>query len=99
MRWRLSRWPRTLRRRGRCSSRSDLSFPADRTLFPGVTMSSFMPAARTERMRESPSVAAAQRVRELGAEGREILDLTVGEPDFDTPEHVKSAAEIGRAHV
>ncbi|MGY4098932.1 aspartate transaminase [Nocardia sp. R16R-3T] len=49
-------------------------------------------ADRVERMRESPSVIAAQRVRELRAAGREILDLTVGEPDFDTPGHVKSAA-------
>ncbi|MDJ0392829.1 aspartate transaminase [Rhodococcus sp. G-MC3] len=49
-------------------------------------------AARVTRMRESPSVAAAQRVRELKAQGRKILDLTVGEPDFDTPEHIKAAA-------
>ncbi|WP_327118643.1 aspartate transaminase [Nocardia sp. NBC_01730] len=55
-------------------------------------MSPFAPATRVERMRESPSVAAAQRVRELRASGREILDLTVGEPDFDTPDHVKAAA-------
>jgi aspartate aminotransferase len=37
-------------------------------------------------------VAAAARVRELKAEGRRILDLTVGEPDFDTPAHIKAAA-------
>lgn len=49
-------------------------------------------AARVERMRESPTLAAAKRVRELRASGREILDLTVGEPDFDTPDHVKAAA-------
>ncbi|WP_433621760.1 aspartate transaminase [Nocardia sp. CA-120079] len=49
-------------------------------------------AARVQRMRESPSSAAAQRVRELRASGRVILDLTVGEPDFDTPDHVKAAA-------
>lgn len=55
-------------------------------------MSSIALAARVTRMRESPSVAAAQRVRELKAEGRAILDLTVGEPDFDTPAHIKAAA-------
>ncbi|CAG7587156.1 aspartate transaminase [Rhodococcus opacus] len=55
-------------------------------------MSTFVPAARVDQMRESPSVAAAQRVRELRASGREILDLTVGEPDFDTPDHIKAAA-------
>ncbi|MFK0686655.1 pyridoxal phosphate-dependent aminotransferase [Mesorhizobium sp. IMUNJ 23033] len=31
-------------------------------------------------------------VKDLRAEGREIVDLCVGEPDFDTPEHVKEAA-------
>ncbi|WP_433715270.1 aspartate transaminase [Nocardia sp. CA-084685] len=55
-------------------------------------MSPFALAARVERMRESPSSAAAQRVRTLRESGRVILDLTVGEPDFDTPDHVKAAA-------
>jgi len=55
-------------------------------------MSPFISAAQLARIRESPSVAAAQRVRELRAEQREILDFTVGEPDFDTPDHVKAAA-------
>jgi aspartate aminotransferase len=44
------------------------------------------------RIKSSASVAAAARVRELKAEGRRILDLTVGEPDFDTPGHIKAAA-------
>lgn len=52
----------------------------------------FHPAGRVQRIRESASVAAAQRVRDLTAEGRTILDLTVGEPDFDTPDHIKAAA-------
>jgi aspartate aminotransferase len=33
-----------------------------------------------------------QRARELRAEGRDIVSLTTGEPDFDTPDHVKEAA-------
>ncbi len=52
----------------------------------------FTPADRVRRIRESPSSAAANRVRELKAEGRRIVDFTVGEPDFDTPQHVKDAA-------
>jgi aspartate aminotransferase len=52
----------------------------------------FTPSARVRRIRPSPSTAAAARVRELKAEGRRIHDLTVGEPDFDTPDHVKAAA-------
>ena len=55
-------------------------------------MSEFVPASRVSRIKSSASVAAAARVRELKAEGRRILDLTVGEPDFDTPEHIKAAA-------
>jgi aspartate aminotransferase len=47
---------------------------------------------RVGRIRVSPSTAAAQRVRDLKSEGRQILDLTVGEPDFDTPAHIKEAA-------
>ncbi len=52
----------------------------------------FVPAARVQAIRESPSTKAAQRVRDLRAAGRTIVDLTVGEPDFDTPDHVKAAA-------
>jgi len=55
-------------------------------------MSEFEPASRVSRIKSSASVAAAARVRELKAEGRRILDLTVGEPDFDTPGHIKAAA-------
>jgi aspartate aminotransferase len=55
-------------------------------------MSEAPTAQRVNRIKPSPSTAAAQRVRELKAQGHEILDLTVGEPDFDTPDHVKAAA-------
>ena len=55
-------------------------------------MPEFEPASRVSRIKSSASVAAAARVRELKAEGRRILDLTVGEPDFDTPEHIKATA-------
>ncbi|WP_125616029.1 aspartate transaminase [Specibacter cremeus] len=55
-------------------------------------MPDFSPADRVTRIKPSPSVAAAARVRELKAAGRTILDLTVGEPDFDTPAHIKDAA-------
>ncbi|MGY3565930.1 aspartate transaminase [Sinomonas sp. RB5] len=55
-------------------------------------MPDYQPASRVTRIKESASVQAAAGVRELKAEGRSIIDLTVGEPDFDTPEHVKQAA-------
>ena len=37
-------------------------------------------------------VAATQRARDLAAAGQDIIALTVSEPDFDTPEHVREAA-------
>lgn len=49
-------------------------------------------AARVRRIKESPSGAAAERVRQLRTQGKEVLSLTVGEPDADTPEHIKRAA-------
>lgn len=46
---------------------------------------------RLSRIRMSPSTLAAQRVRDLRAAGRDIIGLTIGEPDFETPAHVKAA--------
>lgn len=40
----------------------------------------------------SPTQAAAARAQELKEAGRDIIAFTVGEPDFDTPKHVKDAA-------
>lgn len=56
-------------------------------------MSAFVPAARVTRIKPSPSVAAASLARDLKAAGRDIVDLTVGEPDFDTPAHVRDAGK------
>ena len=52
----------------------------------------FVPAARVSRIKISPTTAAAARVRELKAAGHDIVVMTIGEPDFDTPDHVKAAA-------
>ena len=49
-------------------------------------------AKRMGRFPPSPSVVATQRARELRAEGRDIISLSIGEPDFPTPDHVKRAA-------
>ena len=48
-------------------------------------------APRMSRFKPSPSQIASQRVRELIAEGKDIIKLTAGEPDFSTPLHVKWA--------
>lgn len=44
------------------------------------------------RIAPSPTLAITQTARELKAAGRDIISLSAGEPDFDTPEHVKEAA-------
>ena len=49
-------------------------------------------AARMSRFEASASARASQIARALRAQGRDILALTTGEPDFPTPEHVKQAA-------
>ena len=49
-------------------------------------------AARLNRIKPSPSSMAGQRARELRGQGRDIVGLTAGEPDFDTPPNVCEAA-------
>ena len=44
------------------------------------------------RVAPSATVAISQKARELAREGRDIIALSAGEPDFDTPQHVKEAA-------
>src|SRR4029077_14017119 len=57
-----------------------------------TTVTIFVPTTRVSRIKVSPTTAASARVRELKAAGRDIVDMTIGEPDFDTPDHVKAAA-------
>jgi aspartate aminotransferase len=49
-------------------------------------------ASRLDRVRPSPTLAVTQRAAELRAQGRDIIGLGAGEPDFDTPEHIREAA-------
>jgi aspartate aminotransferase len=48
-------------------------------------------ADRLKRVKPSPTVALTGRVAQLRAEGRDIIGLGVGEPDFDTPAHIAEA--------
>lgn len=50
-------------------------------------------ASRLAEVRVSPTVAVSARARELKAEGRDIIALAAGEPDFDTPQHIRDAAK------
>ncbi len=47
---------------------------------------------RVQRARLSPNAAASARAAALAAQGRDVISLTTGEPDFDTPEPIKQAA-------
>jgi aspartate aminotransferase len=49
-------------------------------------------AQRVQRIKPSPTIAAAAKARALKAQGVDICDLTVGEPDLDTPDFIKEAA-------
>ncbi len=47
---------------------------------------------RCQRVKPSPTMAVTAMAAELRAKGRDVIDLGAGEPDFDTPEHIKAAA-------
>ena len=49
-------------------------------------------ADRLNRISASPTMAITAKARALKAEGKDIISLSAGEPDFDTPDHVKQAA-------
>jgi aspartate aminotransferase len=46
---------------------------------------------RVQRVKNSPTLAVSARAAELRAAGKDIIGLGVGEPDFETPEHIKRA--------
>ena len=50
-------------------------------------------AERVRRIKPSPTLAVTAKAGELKAQGKDVLSLGAGEPDFDTPAHVKAAAE------
>lgn len=50
-------------------------------------------AQRILNMEESATIKMAQMARDLAAEGHEVISLSLGEPDFDTPDHIKEAAK------
>lgn len=47
---------------------------------------------RIQRVHESLTIGMAKKARELKAQGKDVISLSLGEPDFDTPEHIKHAA-------
>jgi len=49
-------------------------------------------SAALARVKPSATLAADQKARELKAQGRDVIGLAAGEPDFDTPDNIKEAA-------
>jgi len=49
-------------------------------------------AGRVQAIKPSPTLAVTARAAEMRAAGHDIIGLGAGEPDFDTPHHIKQAA-------
>ena len=52
----------------------------------------FTPSAALSRVQPSATLAVTQKARDLKAKGIDVISLGAGEPDFDTPDHIKAAA-------
>ena len=50
-------------------------------------------ADRLLRIKPSPTIAMANKAAMLKAEGKDVIGLAAGEPDFDTPQNIKDAAK------
>lgn len=55
-------------------------------------MNEFRQSAALARIAPSPTLAMTQLARDMKAKGKDVISLSAGEPDFDTPDHVKEAA-------
>src|ERR1700687_717104 len=49
-------------------------------------------ANRLKAIKPSPTLAVSAKAARLKAEGRDVIAMGAGEPDFDTPQHIKDAA-------
>ncbi len=71
--------------------------PSRRSAMPGSNLPMTKDLAlelsqRVQRIKPSPTLAVSAKAEELQAEGKPIINLSLGEPDFDTPKHIKEAA-------
>ena len=57
-----------------------------------------MIADRLSRIKPSPTIAVTTKAAELKAAGQDVIGLGAGEPDFDTPDHIKEAARMAMAN-
>ena len=70
------------------------SFPNFANLSPYATLnaSTCMLSTRVRNLSESETLKMARMARELRALGHDVISLSLGEPDFSTPLHIKEAA-------
>ena len=61
------------------------------TIAPSTSV--FTPSANVAQLRESATIASSARAKALKAQGKAIIDLGAGEPDFDTPAFIREAAK------
>src|SRR5215203_6076180 len=55
------------------------------------TVMSLHISRRVQRVKPSPTLAMTARAAQMRREGQDVISLSVGEPDFDTPAHVADA--------
>ena len=58
-----------------------------------IATSTSVVSDRIQNMEESATLKMSQMVRDLKAKGHDVISLSLGEPDFDTPKHIKKAAK------
>lgn len=56
-------------------------------------MSNKILAKRMSQVNQSATIKMAQMAREIASQGHDVISLSLGEPDFDTPVHIKEAAK------
>lgn len=52
----------------------------------------FRKSSALSRIQPSATIAITQKARDMRAAGRDVISLSIGEPDFDTPDHIKEAS-------
>jgi len=69
-----------------------LSKKNKQTIFASQIKKAMQLSSLLQRFNEPETLKMAKLGRELRAKGIDVIDLSLGEPDFDTPEHIKQAA-------
>src|SRR5690606_10216364 len=49
-------------------------------------------SSRLQKLEQPPTIAMTQKAREYKQQGKDVISLSIGEPDFDTPDFIKEAA-------